>query len=420
VGLFGFNAEKKLAKAKELLTRGLAYDARLAFEEIIMRGDVDPGIAGQARGGWREARGLLVANQLEQAAEHLAAGDREQARESCLAAIEQAGEDLDSGEARALLARVEKELGKPTRTLLEGIAAPARPAEPDAAEGEEEEEGEATGAGQGEEGSFDQDPEALFEVHLGALPDEQADRLRSFGPEFRDGYLALQEGRVEEALECFEAAPSSVAADPYFKLEMALVLHQLRSDGDALEMIEGLDLDGPAGRRRTELQVSILDRLDRAEEAEQQARALWEISGHDTPSSLLYGELLLLHKEFDRALEVVRPLVHAGRPQPEIDRLVARAYRATGRTEDARQLLERALEVHFQGGMGLHATGFPVWAAWELLDLYIAIEEEPRAIRAIANHLMQQDPESSETVRKILERHARTLAGEPEPPAPEA
>ncbi len=335
----------------------------------------------------------MMSGQIDEARRLFAAGEKGQALECCRAAIDLAGDDLDAGEAKELLARIETEQGKGTPRILAGLDA-LPPVEEAPAEEIPQEE------------FFGDRPDEIFEVHLETLPPDVAEIYRGMGAEFRDGFLSIQEGRPKEAIDRFASAPESAAAHPVFRLEKAQALLLDGQNEAALAEIEWIALPEELARRRTEMRVILLERLDRKDEAEDEARRLWE-GQQDVEAAVLYAELLIDHGHHPRAVEILKPHVHPARPQPDIDGLAARAYAGAGEIGEARNLLERAVESFFQGPVGMRdAPRFPVWAARELLGLYTAVGEPPDNVRSLVQHLIRHDPSSADHYKEALARYA--------------
>jgi thioredoxin-like negative regulator of GroEL len=316
------------------------------------------------------------------------AGDTEQALECCRAAVEQAGNDIDAGEARELLDRLEKGETAAAK-LLSGLddipAAGDLPVE--------EVDDEAIAAG----------PEALFDVYLESLPAEQAEAFQGFGSEFRDGYLSLQEGRAKEALEAFNRAPKEVEDHPLFLLEKAQALMQERQAEEALKILDAIDLREELRARRTEMRIVLLQQLGRGDEAVQEARTHYEASRDNQDVAILYGEVLLENGQPQEALDVLEAF-RGGQQNPEIETVVARSYVATGKVQEARDLLEGTVEGFFQSAGHMH-TRFPVWAARELLYFYIGVSEDPERVRSLVQHLISHDPPSAAGYKEALKRY---------------
>lgn len=385
MGLFGFNAEKKLKKGNDYLAKGIYYDAKIAFEEIITRDNVQASIVGRAREGWRQARRALMEEQTAEAKRFVQAGEAEQALECCRAAVEQAGSDIDAGEARELLDRLQEGETAAAKLLdgLDEIPTANLPVE-------EVEDDEAIAAG----------PEAIFDVLLQALPSQQAEAYHWFGSEFRDGYLHLQEGRAKEALEAFERVPKEVEEHAFFRLEKAQALLHERRPEEALGLLDAIELPEEMGARRAEMRIILLQELGRGDEAVQQAREHYEAARDAQDVAVLYAEVLLENGHAQEALDALEPF-RAGQQSPEVGTVIARSYMATGKVQEARDLLEGTVEGFFQSAGGLHAR-FPIWAARELLYFYIGVGEDPERVRSLVQHLISHDPPSAERYKQAL------------------
>jgi tetratricopeptide (TPR) repeat protein len=396
LGLFGFNAEKKLKKADDYLAREIYYEAKLAYEEIIMRDGVEASIIERAREGWRQARQALMEEQTAEAKRLVRAGEPDQAVESCRAALEQAGNDLDASEARELLEKLGQG-GTAAEKLLQGLD-------------EIPSSGDAAPAPVDEEDAVASGPEALFEVLLQSLPAVQAEAYDSFGPEFRAGFLELQEGRAKEALAAFSRVPEEVGASPFFRLEKAQALMQDEQSEDALQLLEGLELPEEVERRRLEMNAVLFQRLQRGEEALQAALRLWEAHPEDPDVAVLYAEVLSDQNRPQEALDILMPF-HEEQSSPEIASLVARCYVATDRAQEARDLLEGTVEAFFQNPAAMNGR-FPLWAARELLRFYVGVKEDPGRVRSLVQHLIRHDPASAESYKLALKRYADEMGAD--------
>ncbi len=389
MGLFGFNPEKRIAKGDEELAKGFYYDARMIYEDILRREGIPDAVRARAKEGWRKARAALIEAQIDEAKRQLAAGDEEEAAQSCRSAIEQADEDLDASEARAMLEKISGGSPEAQRAALlkhlveSGAAEAVPPREVDGAEPEEI----VTGGSD----------EEVFEVYMNAFPEEIADRYRAFGPEFRFAYVKLQEGKTDEALELLDSTPEGIRDDPLLRLERGQALLLADRNDEALQAIEGIALPKEIDARRSHMRVILLERLDRREEAEADVKRLWTADPVNPDVTVLYGEILIAAGKHQEALDLLRPFKREGRPQPELDNLIAQAYRGAGMVAEAQLLLERTVERYFQGG---YASGdmqrFPIWAARQLLDIYVSTGQDPERTEALRNHLVKQDPGNAE------------------------
>jgi predicted Zn-dependent protease len=407
VGLFGgFNAEKKLAKASQHLDQGSFYEARLGFEEILGREGIEDAIRAQAKEGWRRARRGLIAGQEEEAARLLANGEREAAAEALRTILEIAGDDIEVPDVRRRL--LELDPASAPRSAAEKILAGLDEAAPQ--EAIPPEEGEAVA-------DFGESPDDLFEVYLNAYSEQVAERYRAQGPLFRDAFLALQGGDVTGALAAFEGLPADRAADPIVRIERAHALMLQGKAEEALALLEGLSEQNELEYRRGMMAATLLDQVGRAEEALSESERLYGAHPTDVEAASLHAEILIHHGRADEALAIVKRLIMAGDPSPELVNLAARAYIAAGKIVEGRDLLEQSLEAFFQGpGWRGQTPRFPLSAARELFHLYIAVDENPELVRAMAQHLITYDPDHAERYKDALRLYAEEREKRETPP----
>lgn len=402
MGLFGFNAEKKLAKARENLQKGFFYESRMAFEEILKREDVDGGIRSQAKEGWRSARQGMIAEQMEEARRLIRAEERDSALESLQTVVEIADTDLDCAEAKAMIAELTR-AEEGAADALRGLEVPV----PAAVEMVEDADGDGVG--------FGESPDDLLEVYLGAMPEEIAETYRGLGTEFRDAFLMLQQGEPAEAARLFESVPAERKGDPVVRLEWGQALLLLDRNEESLELLQNIALPPALERRRAEMATILLDRLGRRSEAEAEARRLYAAHGQEAEVALFFGDIMVGHGQFDDALAALKPFIPAGDP-PEVIALAARAHLAKGEIEEGKGLLEQALEIFFQGpGLGGRAPRFPIAAARELLSFRIQSGAEMESVRSLAQHLINNDPGSSEAYLETVRRYAESIASAKDP-----
>jgi hypothetical protein len=402
VGLFGFNPEKKLAKANEQLERGFFYEARLAYEEILGKDGIPDSIRVQAKEGWRKARMMLIAGQTEEARRLLSANDAEGAAESCRAAIEIAADDLDPGDAVRILVEIEGPPQTKKSALLQGLDEVAREGALEPIRDLEDAEPEEVVAGS--------EADELFEVYLNAMLETTAGRYRALGPAFRDAYLRLQDGAADAALQLFDRIPDSIRHDSICQIEKAQALLLAARNREALETLDGIEPPTELQRRCSEMRIILYDRLAMQDEAEREARQLWTAEPAEAETALLYAEILNARGKHDAALEVLAPVLKGRHSHPEADNLAAQAYRGLGRVDEARSILEGTVERYFQGG---YATGdmqrFPVWAGRELLDLYVMTREDADKVRSLVQHLIRNDPANAEMYKNALASYAERM-----------
>jgi tetratricopeptide (TPR) repeat protein len=276
---------------------------------------------------------------------------------------------------------------------------------------------------------FGDNPEELFEVHLHALSEPVADYLRTLGPDFRFGYLALVQGEGKRALDFFERLDWEAIRHPAALRQRANALLLARMADSALEQIDAMAPAGAPGSsvpatatadrdpvsppddpdgevRRRYLRIDALRVLGRLEEAVEDARVLADAAAAVEPSPALEAMLGWV-------------LIEAGRTQEAFDRLsrrlkdvgyheeilipAAQAAVALGRDDEAVELLEQLIHSRMERGLAQYAEiDFPVEAGRRLLDIHLRRGAEERTLRTLILHLIDHDVEEGERYRDLL------------------
>lgn len=249
MGLFGSSPQKKLEKARDHFAAGRWFDAMRLFEEVVEAGGkVAEGERSEARQGFRECRERMIRLRLEESEALRLAGDLEAARDRCQTAVDLLGDDLDASAAREQMQRIDApsraiaagpEVGEMHETdLLPGanrrVVLQPTPVDRPAREAAPRDDAEL----------FGDNPPELFEVHLHALSEPVADYLRTLGPDFRFGYLALVQGEGKRALDFFERLDWEAIRHPAARRQRANALLLERRADEALEQIDAM---APAG-----------------------------------------------------------------------------------------------------------------------------------------------------------------------------
>ncbi len=183
--------------------------------------------------------------------------------------------------------------------------------------------------------------------------------------------------------------------------------------GAAADGGEGLAIDpavdpGPDARRvesrRIYLRIEALRVLGRYEEALESARILAaDLTNAAPPTVTLYAWTLLEAGQAEEAYDLLLARIEAGEEMDEFLIPAAAATAALGLAEEETRLLERLIErrifLSTQTGTELD---FPVEAGRRLLDLYVETDREAGAVRALALHLIDHDPERAEVYRQTL------------------
>jgi tetratricopeptide (TPR) repeat protein len=434
MGLFGSSPQKKLEKARDHFVAGRWFDAMRLFEEVVgAGGNVAQGERSEARQGFRECRERMIRMRLEESEALRLAGDLEAARDRCQTAVDLVGDDLDASAVHEQLQRIDA----PSRAIAAGpdvgemhetdllpdasrrVVLQATPVDRPVREAAPRDDAEL----------FGDNPEELFEVHLHALSEPVADYLRTLGPDFRFGYLALVQGEGKRALDFFERLDWEAIRHPAALRQRANALLLARMADSALEQIDAMAPAGAPGSsvpatatadrdpvsppddpdgevRRRYLRIDALRVLGRLEEAVEDARVLADAAAAVEPSPALEAMLGWV-------------LIEAGRTQEAFDRLsrrlkdvgyheeilipAAQAAVALGRDDEAVELLEQLIHSRMERGLAQYAEiDFPVEAGRRLLDIHLRRGAEERTLRTLILHLIDHDVEEGERYRDLL------------------
>lgn len=464
VGLFGTSPQKKLEKARDHFAAGRWFEALRLFDEVLEAGGkIAEGERSEARQGSRTCRERMIRLRLEESESLRLAGDLESARDRCQTAVDLVGDDLDASAVQEQMQRINApsraiaagpDVGEVQETdLLPGadrrVILQATPVDRPVKEAAPRDDAEL----------FGDNPEELFEVHLHALSEQVAEYLRSLGPDFRFGYLALVQGEGKRALDFLERLDWGTIRHPAALRQRANALLLAHRADEALEQIDAmapagapgspssataiagdtggvaqdasdaagpsvsadeaagsavgagqasaLPADDPDGEvRRRYLRIDALRVLGRLDEAVTDAQALADAAAAVEPSSTLEAMLGWV-------------LIEAGRTQEAFDRLsrrlrdigyheeilipAAQAAVALGRDDEAIELLEQFLQSRMERGLAQYAEiDFPVEAGRRLLDIHLRRGADEETLRPLILHLIDHDAEEAERYRDLL------------------
>ena len=353
--LFAKDPAKLLDRAEALLGRGNAYGARQLVREAREAADgaqADEGLAGRAAALELRCRGALAESALEEARFAEEEGDFADAAEWVASALEHVGEER-RGELRkrrrGLLARAEEAERERRRPVMLD-ASPA---------------GAGTGGGADEEDEGETGPDTLetevrFGTLVGTLRDEVADRYLHRPTPFQSAYVDLNEGRVEEALEGFDALAEASPDDPVVRLERGRCRLLLGDPTGAREDFEaawpelGSDPLDSSGASVASLWAEACLEPGEGRDPEAVVERLADLadlsSGAGAPDdpelAALYGRALLAADRADDAVEHLVEAAERFRGRQELPHLLARALVASGGAEErgrAIRVLETAI-----------------------------------------------------------------------------
>ncbi len=322
----GALAQSDIDRARELLPENAPKSDRQKIEEAEQK-----------------IRSELFKTALQRVRKSLKSGDSERARDGLILAHRFLGGEEDEKALETLQAQVD--------ALAFGTAAPE-------INDDVELEDKTSNA--------DATLEDKWALLLGQLPFSQADKYESFGDDFKRGYLALQEGKLEEAIQHLALAEKTNPADPYVNYEYgkALLLNgKMNAAVDALA-IASEDINAFAVQRMYCESLWAVKRFDEAEKVLQRAA---DAQPDDIEVLVTIVQHAVYAKDYESGCEAIDVLdeaiqqaasemagvmdaVQAGAPKPAgLDRSVTLRLRgqlsdACDRNEEAIAYYEKAIK----------------------------------------------------------------------------
>lgn len=398
MGLFGFNADKKMNRGRKALADGDFYEALKNFEEVEKRDGIDAGIHAEAASEARRVRGIMIDQRLLEATNFLEAGEMEAARDRLETARDLAGTDLPRHAIEAGFAALERtrvdtaSLRDAAQSPLAVDDTPALPEEPSEAE------------------LFGADLEIEFGMLMDTLPASLAEIFQAQPLDFRKAYVAMAKGAPRAALRHLELLNWNPPPHPAIGIERARAELMTGAARPALERLEGMSehLTLPELRHDADvLRIEALRDLERyAEAADLAATMAPEAPGRDAAADVLLATTLIEAGRPDDAMDRIEPWLRSAQPSDEAHVIAAQAMRLQGRGEEAIPQLEGLIQgrIHASLGSGKEPA-FPVEPGRVLLQLYMEHgSADPRKVRALALHLLDFDPTRGEQYRQVLVR----------------
>lgn len=397
MGLFGFNAEKKIKKAQELVAGGRDYDARKVLLELKKNATKLNG-ADQA---WvveneRLVRERMVAARMEEARKYELAGEIAAARDRAETALDLAGDDLETSNIHELLHRLgssRRESGGSPESLPSDLL-PDRPDREQRAHDPEEPTPEEL---------WGDNLDEVFELYMDALPAEQANLYREQADEFKRAYVSLVQGAPKLALTYFDELVWDPLPPDSIGLERARALLLAKRAEESVELLDAIGSEEAAFRWA---KIEALRELDRFDDAVAEAAALVNsLPEHNESTDALYAWTLIDAGRPEEAWTHLEGWVQSGTMSEEVLVAAAQAATQTGRSDEAAEFLEGLIQFRFHSSLQSgRPPSFPVEAGRRLLSIYIDREEEPAKTKALVMHLLDYDPHGGEAYRDLLLR----------------
>jgi tetratricopeptide (TPR) repeat protein len=322
-GLFGKKGtkEKALEKGKKALSRGMAADARIYFEEVL---EEEPDNS-EALAGLKASAGALVAWNLEEArmsADH----DPVKARECAELALELAGgfEELVASAKEVL-----SSLGKAPAPKVKEDKKPKRMFEPSC--------GCASPCGDDSDCGDDHEmtDEELFEFFMGTASEEECAAMEFMGESFRRGFVALQQGDGVAARKLLNKAEAEEEATVGISFAFGL-LEEMQGNVKKADkrFTEALERDDGFLPALNHLVTSLMEQKRPGDAADLLAD-YYEEREPDDEMQVTIASVNLAAGRLEAAHETLAPLAQTSMSNPSVAVTWARILQAEGDAEGA-------------------------------------------------------------------------------------
>lgn len=376
MGLFNLFSGKSPAEYErkgDALARDNAWgDAKLAYEtglEKLTKGSSnDPALVGRLQDKLHQSKEALAKAHHQEAIELLDAGCTEDAQELLTLAIELTDDPQLREDISQKIGQTTVEY-KPVIQAYEGGVAPA-PNDPGISADHE-------------------DTDDYFSVLMGALPEDIQQAYRDYGHQFEQGYLALNRGDFELAIECLSrAAEENPSTRSLVPLELATAYVNLGQGRQAKALLETLIQHRPDVLPAYQLLCDIYWEDKDFDKAMRLLDTLPPDLAESMAAFEIRGETLLQAARYEDAKSYFQDLFQTHGWKDSVALGLARSHEALGQTDQARDVYGQFIS---QCGSGC-GTRVDPWIKRKYADLNFDIGNYTAEILEYYLELSREDP----------------------------
>jgi tetratricopeptide (TPR) repeat protein len=309
-------------KGDDLAVSGAWGRAKLEYESALEKLEQQPDRRAEDIARLQEKMGQcrekLARDHLETGMGLLDAGAVEEAREYLLLANELTRD-------AALKNELERQLEKADRSFTAALDTEYfQPPEPELIESDDPDT---------------EDGDNYFAALVSTLPDEIQQAYAGFGPDFREGYMALNRGDFQRAAEKLEAALTENRQDAeYIRLELATAYLNLNRPQEARQLLEVFLEARPAVLPAYQMLCDILWEQQDYDQAETLLKRLPDELKASTAAHLLLGETYHRSGRYQEAIELYRGCLKKYGWSESVSKALALALESAGQYDAARRL----------------------------------------------------------------------------------
>jgi tetratricopeptide (TPR) repeat protein len=178
----------------------------------------------------------------------------------------------------------------------------------------------------------------IFDVLCNALPADLQEAYGNYGESFMSGYVALNEGDFEYAVEQLENAMAENSPPNLIPLELATALIHLGDHDAAVDLLESFVRQNPEQTRAYQLLCEIYWEKQDYDRAGRLLAKAPDSLKNSKSVLILEGENLFQRKEYSAAASIFEKYMNAHGKDEIVSRALAKTMEASGRIEDAKNL----------------------------------------------------------------------------------
>ncbi len=365
----GKSPEEIEVRGDELFQIGEFGAAKLEYEKALDRlekkSEGNQGHIRRVRERWIRSKEALAGQNKETAENLIESGLLEEAEELLQLALTLTKEE-------GLIAEIEKVSGEIRHHFSEGAKKDLRQFPRD--DQEEDQPDVPTGE------------EEYFIALCGVLSEEEQSAYYGYGEAFRTGYVALNQGDFELAVnELSRALEENPGNESYILLELACAHLNLGHKDEANDLLEDFLEAHPESLKAHAIMCEILWEKKAFDKALERLNSCPQEGVDPVAHLLLWGETLLQAERYQEAENIFHGFLQSHGWEENVARSLARAYEATGSAEKARDLYleimqscqgcgrkidpmikRRFADINFESGE--HTV--------EILELYLSLAQE--------------------------------------------
>lgn len=213
--------------------------------------------------------------------------------------------------------------------------------------------------------------EMAFTALLGAMDEDRADIYETLGAEFRKGFLALMDGRTDDAESTLEPLLEEDPTNPWLRFEMGRLRLAQDNFTEAVALFSQASELSPDSLPIHHTWIQALWGLEDWERAERIVEQAFEIDDQNINNFILAGETCLRSGEHENGVEIVEAGIEAHERSITLHRLLGKLRIAAGDPVAAQEAFESALGLRWVYDYETGQLEFDTESAFLAAGLYL-------------------------------------------------